>query len=145
MPVTRSWSPWIDAWTFSFESLISRWQLAAAVGIDAVAQHEVLLRRVQVDLRLARLEADDVDAALRELQLQDVEHLLELEIDLGVQRDQVIRQLEIRARVPEVEALGHLAIRLVHGVRELVRVDLRDDVEEGTLRRALSAARRPAR
>jgi hypothetical protein len=42
------------------------------------------------DFRLAGLEADDVDAALGELQFQDIEHLLELEIDLGVQRDEVI-------------------------------------------------------
>ena len=55
---------------------------------------------------ILHLEAGEVDAAFRQAQFQDLEHLLELEIHLRVQRDEKFLQLEARAGVLEIEPLA---------------------------------------
>ncbi len=52
-----------------------------------------------------------------------------MEIDLRAQRDGQLLQLEARARIFEIETLCQLAGCLVDRIRDLVGVELRDDIE----------------
>src|SRR5580658_4342523 len=103
--------------------------LLARLLVDTVPQDQLLLRGRKRNLRLLHLEACDVDAALRQSQLQDLEHLLQLEVDLCVRSDGELLQLEARAGVLEVKTLRQLTIGLVHSVRDFVNIELRDDIE----------------
>src|SRR6516164_8773317 len=105
--------------------------LPAGVRIDTVAQHHLLVRGGKCGLRLLGLQAGEIDAALGEAELQDLQHLLELKVHLRMQRDDEFLQLEACAGVLEVEALRELAVRLVDGVGDLVRIELGDGIEGG--------------
>src|SRR5207302_1651196 len=99
--------------------------------IDAVLEHDLLLRRGQRRLRLLHIEAREIDAALGEAQLEDFQHLLELEIHLRAQRDAQFLELEARTGVLEVEALRQLTVGLIDGIRHFVRIELGHDIERG--------------
>src|SRR2546430_11998542 len=57
--------------------------LSAGVLIDAVPQHHFLARGREAGLRLLHLEAREVDAALGEAQLEDLQHLRSEERRVG--------------------------------------------------------------
>src|SRR5215470_3322055 len=117
--------------------------VAAGVGIDAVAQHHFLLRGRERGLRLLDLQAGKIDAALGEPQLENLEHLPKLKIHLRLQRHGEVLELEARAGVLEIEALRELAVRLVDGVGDLVGIELGHGIEGWhafTSRRAAAAA-----
>ena len=127
----RSLSPWIDACTLSFDSLTSFCSLRARIRVDAMAQHDVLARLGEIAHRVLLLHAAHVDAAFAEPLREDVDHLLELEFRgrLEAHGHVLFLELEDRARVLEVETLRELAVRLVHGIGELVGVELGDGIE----------------
>src|SRR6516164_7371047 len=117
--------------------------VAAGVGIDAVAQHHFLLRSRERGVRLLDLQAGKIDAALGEPQLENLEHLPKLKIHLRLQRHGEVLELEARAGVLEIEALRELAVRLVDGVGHFVGIELGHGIEGWhavTSRRAAAAA-----
>src|SRR6185295_9926202 len=103
--------------------------LLAELGVDALPQRNGLLRCLARDYRLVGLQAGEVDAALRELELQDVEHLLELKVRLRGERHDRALMLEFSPGTLEIEALPDLAARLVDRVGDFVEIDFRDDIE----------------
>jgi hypothetical protein len=97
-----------------------------------VLQDHLLPRLGEVGLRVLDVDALHVHPALREALLQDVEHLLELELDLRLHHDDefVLRiARELRTRALEVEPLRQLAVGLVDAIGHLVTVQLGNDVE----------------
>ncbi len=95
----------------------------------ALLEQNLLAGGCEIDLRLLDLEAGQVDAALAEAHLQDLEHLLQLKIHLRVQGHRGFLQLEACSGILEVEALRELAVRLVDGVRHFVGIELGNYVE----------------
>src|SRR6266850_1309473 len=80
-------------------------------------------------LQRPRLEAADIDVALRQSRAQHIGDLAELELVVGVDRQQVLAELDARIRALEVEAVGDLLVGLLDRVLHFLLVDLRDDVE----------------
>jgi len=70
--------------------------------------------------------------ALHKLRLQDVQHLLQLELVFGGEDQRVLLAPDVGGTPLEVEALRDLSRRLVDSVVDLLQVDLGGDVE-GTL------------
>ncbi len=108
----------------SFESLMMRMSSLADFLVEALFEDHVLLGGGQVRDGIFDFDAAQVDAALGQAQLQDLQHLLELEIDFGLEFDREFLELEYRAGVLEVEALTELAVGLVDGVGDFVGVEL---------------------
>ena len=78
-----------------------------------------------------RVEHPRVHCALRALGEEDVGHLLQLEIVVGVDRQHQLGLLDARVRALEVEAVRDLLVGLVDCVLQLDLVDFGDDVERG--------------
>src|SRR5262249_43162731 len=74
-------------------------------------------------------ERAHVDPALRALRGEEIHHLLELEVVVGVEREPRFGLLDARVRALEVEAGLELLVRLIDGVLELHLVDFRSDIE----------------
>ena len=100
LPTMRTLSPCRLACTLSVEVLDQPGDLPAAVLIDAVPQQHFLVRGGEVRLRLFHLQAHQVDAALGEAQLEDLQHLLELKVHLRVQRDRELLRARSVRRCP---------------------------------------------
>src|SRR6185369_14751629 len=83
-----------------------------------------------LDLRIAVEEAR-VDVALAELGDQDVEHLAELELVVGIEGDLLVLELDLRRRALEVEARADLLAGLVDGVLHLDQIRIEDGIEAG--------------
>ena len=78
----------------------------------------------------AFLETARVDATLDEFAAQDVEHLVYLELGLGLHLDDVVaRHLETGVHALEIEPVADFPIRLIERIRDFVHVDFRDDIE----------------
>ena len=69
------------------------------------------------------------ETAFREAHLQDLQHLLELEFDLRLHGHRQAVQLEYGSGVLEIKALAQLPVGLVHRVRDLVGVELRNHIK----------------
>src|SRR5487761_2031258 len=80
-------------------------------------------------LHVAVLQRTDVDLAFRELAGQDVGHLLELEIVVGIERQGLVVGFDAGVGALEVEARRDFLVHLVDGVAYLDLVDLGNDVE----------------
>src|SRR6266704_1006961 len=102
----------------------------------------LLLLDADLDVdRLLDLGADLLDAlgvehprvhcALRAFRQENVGHLLQLEIVVGVEREHQLGLLDARVRALEVEAVRDLLVRLIDRVLQLDLVDFGDDVERG--------------
>jgi len=63
--------------TLSLESFTSRWIFLPSFRVHALPEGHDLARRLARRHGLVHLQAGDVDAALRELEAEDLEHLLE--------------------------------------------------------------------
>ena len=68
-------------------------ELAREVGIDPAAQCQALASLATRYLGLARVDAGDVDTPFGKLLVQDVGHLLELEIALRLQRNDGVLEI----------------------------------------------------
>ena len=118
--------------------------LPTGLGVDPLFEENLLAGGGEGNLGLLDVQARQVDAPLAETQLQDIQHLLQLKIDLRVQGHRGILELEPGPGIFEVEALSELAIRLIDGVRHLVGIQLGNDVERGHGSRSFEApGRRP--
>ncbi len=98
--------------------------------LDADAERRDLLDLVATDfLDVAEFERAHVDAALGELPEQDVGHLLQLEVVVGIERELLFLVLDARVGALEIEAGGDLPVRLVERIADFDLVDFGDDVE----------------
>ena len=81
--------------------------LLAALLIDAVAQRNILPRFSQIRQRIFQVDTRNIDASFSELQLENVQHLLELEFNLCLHLHYEFFFLEfvLTSGVFEVEAL----------------------------------------
>src|SRR5262249_26996987 len=84
-------------------------------------------------------QAAEIDAALRDPELQYLEHLLQLELRGRGHDHRGVLELEARVRSLEIEALPQLAQGLIDRIGQLVLVDLGDHVE-GRHQDSLSSA-----
>src|SRR5690606_362308 len=103
--------------------------LLGHVALDALLDRNLLPRAGQVGFHVAEFQAADVDAARGQALLEDVGHLLELEVAGRGLADDVVLQRELRVHALEVEARGQFAAGLVDGVGQLVGVHFGHDVE----------------
>ncbi len=87
------------------------------------------MHALSTGLDRALLQAADVDATFGELLIQHRLDLLDLEIGLGVQRQQRVAQLDFRTAAFEIVAIGNLSVGLVDRVGHLVHVDFGNYVE----------------
>src|SRR6185437_12810372 len=99
--------------------------------LDALLDGDLATRFGQIDLDIPQLQAAQIDAACRQAQPQDVQQLLELEFVLRELADDRAFQLETRSAATQVVALVQLAARLIHGIGELVHIDLGHCIERG--------------
>ena len=113
----------------SLESFKQPRDFLAGFLIDAVLEDDLLLGRSEIDQGVFHLETCHVDAALGDLELQDLEHLLQLELCRGTHGDGEYPRARTRTGLLEIEALGELAARLIDGIGQFVAVDFRDYVE----------------
>src|SRR5690606_27448014 len=105
--------------------------LLGRLALDALLDGDLLPRAGQVGLHVAELQAADVDAARGQPLLEDVGHLLELEVAGCGLRHHVVFQREFGVHALEVETGGQLAAGLVDRIGQLMGVDFGDDVERG--------------
>src|SRR5690348_13513708 len=103
--------------------------LLSRLRIDALLQDDLLAGGGECGLGVFEVEAGEVDAALAEAQLQDLEHLLQLKVHLRVQGHGRFLELEARPGILEIETLGQLSVGLVDGVGHFVGVELGNYVE----------------
>jgi len=54
---------------------------------------------------------------------------LQLKLVFGFQRDEIFLLLEMRLAALEVETRADLAVRLIHRIANLLRIDLRNHIE----------------
>src|SRR5439155_6204675 len=105
-------------------------QVARQLVVDSLLQLERL-----PDIALRRrfdwpgLEDFQGELTLDELALQHVDHRLQLEIAGAVQRNLGLPEIDRGTGVLEVVTGHDLPLRLVHGVDQLLPVELRDYVE----------------
>src|SRR6185312_17224561 len=75
--------------------------------LDSLLERDLLARAGKVDLGIGDLRARDVDVPSGEALLEDIEHLLELEFGLRLERDDAfLGALEFGIAALEVEAVG---------------------------------------
>src|SRR5438552_6873355 len=113
--------------------LDERLDLLRGVAVDAVLHRQHLLDLVAADLLDLRAAVDvsRVDAALGQLGQQDVHHLADLEIAVGVQGELLVLLLDARRRALEVEAGADLLGGLVDGVLHFDEVGFEHGIEAG--------------
>ena len=72
----------------------------------------------QIRLRVFDLKAADIDAALTELEFENLKHLLQLELDFGthMHREFLFFEFVLATRIFEIESLRKFAIGLIDGV-----------------------------
>src|ERR1700744_6242562 len=105
--------------------------LPSGLGIDAVFQNHQLLGSGEIALRIFDVQTTDIDSPLGNAQLQDFQHLLQLEIRRRGHGDGGLFELEAGSGVLEIEALRQFAHRLIDRIRQLVRIDFRHHIERG--------------
>src|SRR5207249_3232458 len=105
--------------------------LLRRVAVDAGLDDDTLLELVAADLlRLgAAVEESCIDLALGQLGQQDIHHLAELEVAVGVEREFLVAELDARVAALEVEARADLLVGLVDGVAHFDEVGFDDSVE----------------
>ena len=132
LPVTRTFSSMIWAWTLILSCLMSLTIFrASSVSMPRVQGQGLAHGVVRGVLDLAAPQCADRHAAARHLFLHDLEDRLELPLVIGQDRQGVILLVELdrRTRPLEVKADGDLVLGLDDGVVHLGVVDLADDVE----------------
>ncbi len=130
-PLTRTKSPWIDACTFSLEFFTS-FTISRAFSIgDALLQADLLAHgRAGCGLNGTVSKRLQRDSAFNQLALKHVGHSLSLYSSAEVSTSSFFGiQLDIRLRVLQVVAGMDLLQRLLHGVGDLLQIDLADYVE----------------
>src|SRR5690606_419507 len=109
--------------------LVRGMDLLGRLALDVLPDGDLLPRAGQVGLDVAEFQAADVDAAGSQALLEDVGHLLELEVAGRGLADDVVVQGELRVDALEVEAGGQFAAGLVDCIGQLVGVHFGHDVE----------------
>ena len=97
------------------------------VDLVAVCDHNA--DRREPFAKLFGAEGANVHVALRALRHEQIHHLLELELVVGVQGEREVAELHAGIGTLEIEAVGDLLVGLIDRVLELHRVDFRRDVE----------------
>src|SRR5690606_9094376 len=99
--------------------------LARQLIVYALPQGDSLPRFLTCLLDLAQLHAAYVHPAPGQLAVENVQHLLELELRLAHQRHDILFLLELGLDALEVEAIGHLPLGLIDRVGDLMHIQLR--------------------
>ena len=132
LPMTRSCSPWVWDWMPLMPRPLMNLLSSRALSDEMPAARVMVWRARAPDglLDLARVEDLHADLALDQLLLEHLAERVQPVLARRLERDRVLaRQLDRLLGVLEVVAGRRLAGGLVHGVADLLEVELGDDVE----------------
>jgi hypothetical protein len=104
-------------------------ELAASVGINPFAHRDRQTRLGDIGREVAYFQTIDIDAALGQPRLQDLEQLLGLKLAIGDDGQLVLVALDPCFTALEIETLSDFSIGLVDSVGKFMFIDFGYDIE----------------